>query len=96
MSCKECNMPRDYTIRNGSVEYLKSYLKAMDSICNLDSNFYGGDYWTNIMCNCPDCQVVEGFYPPRPQPDINFDTQNQLFNDGEYQGYYHNLYNLDN
>ena len=94
MSCRECNMPRDYTIRNGSIEYLKSYLKAMDAICNMDSNLYGGDYWKNIKCNCPDCQLIE-YYPPRPQPDINFDDLNQLFNDGDYVGYYRNLYNLD-
>jgi len=89
-----CGCIKDYTIRNGTVEYLKSYLKAMDDICNLDSNLYGGDYYKNIMCNCPDCELVE-YYPPRYGPDVNFDDQNQLFNDGEYVGYYRGLYNLE-
>lgn len=87
-------MPRDYTIRNGTTQYLKSYLKAIDAICNQDQNLYGGDYYKNIFCNCPDCQLVE-YYPPREGPDVNFDDQMALFNTGEYVGYYRNLYNLD-
>lgn len=90
-----CSSIKDYTIRNGTAQYLKSYLRAIDIIENQDSNEFGGDYYLNQMCNCPECQLVEYYYPPRPQPDMNYDTQMSLFNDGEYNNYYHNLYNLD-
>lgn len=88
---KGCNMPRDYTIRNGTADYLKSYLRAMHAICNLDSNLYGGDYFMNLFCNCPDCKLIE-FMPPRPQPDNNFDNQTHLVNDGDYVGYFRGMY----
>lgn len=63
-------------------QYFKRYVQTLEQL------------WNN-PCDCDNEHViVEGFV--RPQPDINFDTQNELFNTGSYNTYYRNLYNLEN
>lgn len=88
-----CNIPRDYTIRNGTAAYLRGWLNAMDAISEPPRAFGSGTSW--VYHPFDDIKLIEfntsvaAPVPPfRPQPDMNFDNQTLLFNDGEYVGYF--------
>lgn len=45
-----CNCTKDYKTNNGSSAYLQKYLEAINGICNINDNYYGGDYYKNLTC----------------------------------------------